>query len=125
MCASMKLKLDPWTPVPPPDLRGKMPENWLCVDCLVNTAPGLPTRIEAEQLASRKLDGFDISYTDQCEVYEVRNSVWKKAGMEAWGGCLCIGCLEKRIGRRLKRKDFPDDPLNVLPGTPRLRSRRD
>jgi hypothetical protein len=43
-----------------------------------------------------------------------------------WGeGCLCIGCLEKRIGRRLKPKDFTDHPFNQLPGTPRLLNRRD
>ena len=42
-------------------------------------------------------------------------------------GCLCIGCLEKRIGRRLKPKDFlRGDPFNddLLPGTPRLLKRR-
>jgi hypothetical protein len=44
--------------------------------------------------------------------------------MEGMGGCLCIGCLERRIGRRLKRKDFPDHELNWLSGTPRLRSRQ-
>ena len=38
------------------------------------------------------------------EVYTVRPAIWKRAGMEDWGGCLCIGCLEKRIGRRLKRR---------------------
>jgi hypothetical protein len=34
-------------------------------------------------------------------------------------GCLCIGCLEKRIGR-MTPADFPDHPFKVLPGTPRL-----
>ena len=33
--------------------------------------------------------------------------------MEPYGGCLCIGCLEKRIGRKLKPKDFPDHPLTI------------
>jgi hypothetical protein len=32
-------------------------------------------------------------------------------------GCLCIGCLEKRIGR-MTPADFPDHPFKVLPGTP-------
>jgi hypothetical protein len=41
------------------------------------------------------------------------------------GGCLCIGCLEKRIGRRPKPKDFdPDHPFNEMPTTPRLLDRR-
>jgi len=45
--------------------------------------------------------------------------------MEGWGGCLCIGCLEKRIGRRLKPKDFlRDHPFNLMPGTQRLLERR-
>jgi hypothetical protein len=34
--------------------------------------------------------------------------------------------LEKRIGRRMRPKDFPaDNGLNQLPGTPRLLNRRD
>jgi hypothetical protein len=46
--------------------------------------------------------------------------------MEQWGGCLCIGCLEKRIGRTLTPKEFPrKHPLNKTPGTERLLTRRD
>jgi hypothetical protein len=58
------------------------------------------------------------------EVYTVRDAVWKKAGLEPMGGCLCIGCLEKRIGRKLKPKDFDDSPLNKTRGTARLLKRR-
>jgi hypothetical protein len=43
---------------------------------------------------------------------------------KSYGGCLCIGCLEKRIGRRLIADDFADHPFNSLPGTPRLMERR-
>jgi len=57
-----------------------------------------------------------------CEVYTVRESAWEKAG--APSGCLCIGCLEKRIGRRLKPKDFRGDPFAPLPCTKRLSGRR-
>ena len=32
--------------------------------------------------------------------------IWEAAGMEPMAGCLCIGCLEKRIGRQLTPKDF-------------------
>jgi hypothetical protein len=65
----------------------------------------------------------------------VTPEVWKTAGMppptirgynETDGDFLCIGCLERRIGRRLKAMDFtvgpindPDNPWN----TPRLRER--
>ena len=69
-----------------------------------------------------------VTYTfdEHCEVYTVRDSVWKAAGMEPMGGCLCIGCLEGRLGRRLIPKDFPRrHPFNSLPGTERLIARRD
>jgi hypothetical protein len=43
----------------------------------------------------------------------------------AWDGCLCIGCLERRIGRVLKPHDFPDHVFNTsLPGTSRLMERQ-
>src|SRR5262245_60324285 len=98
-------------------LKGATPESWCCIDCSINTAPGHPTRIECERLfktatAIGRLTGeknpaiAEVTYNDECEIYMVRNSVWKAAGMEPWGGCLCIGCLEKRLGRRLKPKDF-------------------
>ena len=44
--------------------------------------------------------------------------------MEAHGagdGMLCIGCLEKRIGRKLRRQDFTDCPLNEITETKSLR----
>ncbi len=42
-----------------------------------------------------------------------------------YSGCLCIGCLEKRIGRRLTPEDFPDHVFNTsIPGSPRLMERR-
>jgi hypothetical protein len=56
------------------------------------------------------------------ERYVVRNEVWK----EAWAGrrkpwhalpgqqVLCIGCLEKRLGRTLTTCDFTDAPINDL-----------
>jgi hypothetical protein len=44
---------------------------------------------------------------------------------KAFGGCLCIGCIEKRIGRELKPKDFePYHAFNDMPGTTRLMKRR-
>jgi hypothetical protein len=114
----------------PHDFGGLIPESWLCVDCGFNTAPGLFSRREMEA-AFKKLDvllddpGVEQHIDDRSEVYTVRDAIWKKAGMDGWGGCLCIGCLEKRIGRRLKPKDFlRDHPLNRLPGTPRLLDRR-
>src|SRR6516165_8084405 len=37
--------------------------------------------------------------THDQEVYIVTKEVWQATGLEGWGGCLCTGCLEKRIGR--------------------------
>jgi hypothetical protein len=67
--------------------------------------------------------GIDTLATD--EWYMVNDDVWN----EAWAGrrrsqyvipgsgglideFLCIGCLEKRIGRTLCRADFIDVPIN-------------
>ena len=53
---------------------------------------------------------------------EGKPAVWKAADMDDQGGCLCIGCLEKRLGRTLTPKDFPrNDPFNLMPGTERDR----
>jgi hypothetical protein len=63
---------------------------------------------------------------DQSEVYAVKDTVWAAAGMDEREGCLCIGCLESRIGRRLKPRDFDKrHPFADVPGTDRLLSRRD
>jgi hypothetical protein len=119
-----------------PNIEGLIPESWLCIDCGINTAPGLFNRVEMERAialdaAKAALEGrewaIEQSYDHHSEVYSVRPSVWKAAGMEPMGGCLCIGCLEKRLGRRLRPKDFPRrDSFNYpqVPGTPRLLERR-
>ena len=53
------------------------------------------------------------------EWYMVHDNVWE----QAWPGhsivpygyaILCIGCLEKRIGRTLTRPDFTDAPVNNI-----------
>ena len=58
------------------------------------------------------------------EYYAVHDEIWKVAGMDS--GFLCIGCLERRIGRRLGPADFTDYPINDPTDpwhTPRLASR--
>jgi len=58
---------------------------------------------------------FPMTYSDECEVYVVRDAVWKKA---EWNPTvLCIGYLERRIGRKLKARGYPDHSLNETPGT--------
>jgi hypothetical protein len=129
-----KPKPSNWSPEKP-DLKGYTPESWVCVDCGGNTAPGLSTRIEMEQ-AYTLSDTLSQTIDAQSELYMVKDKVWKAAGMsggmggfrETDGdkGCLCIGCLEKRIGRRLVPKDFTNHPFNRnhSPCTNRLRARR-
>src|SRR5215472_14731350 len=82
------------------------PVSWCCVDCGVNTAPGFSTRAEIAKALNEGIESLENSVGFDAEVYTVHDVIWKKAGMEPFGGCLCVGCLEKRIGRKLKPKDF-------------------
>lgn len=108
----------------PLSLKGLVSEHHNCIDCGYNTHPGVPTRTEAEWLLTVHGE-YDVTFTADSEVYIVRDSVWKQTGLQGWGGCLCVGCLEKRIGRKLKSKDFaPDHPFNDQPCSKRLRQRR-
>jgi hypothetical protein len=110
------------------DMRGLIPESWACIDCGINTAPGLVNRRQAEQAFAADWEnrGVDQTVDEWSEVYCVKPAIWKVAGMEGYGGCLCIGCLEIRIVRPLVPKDFKrNHPLNWLPGTKRLLARRD
>jgi hypothetical protein len=114
-----------------PDLRGITPETWNCIDCGINTHPGSLSREQMEKAyafakATHSQTVATVEYGENTEVYMVKDAVWKAAGMGGFDGCLCIGCLEKRIGRLLKPKDFPrNHPFNVMPGTERLLARRE
>ncbi len=78
-----------------------MPESdWRCRDCGVDT------------------DTID-------EYYMVAAPVWRQAAHDV-DGHLCIGCLERRLGRTLRSGDFTDLPVNStsqLRRSPRLASR--
>jgi hypothetical protein len=107
----------------PYDLYGLIPDNYICVDCKMDTWPGHKTRAETEQRLRAAGEAFrsTLRFTSETEVYYVHPHVWEASGLGGfWNGCLCIGCLEKRIGRRLQPFDFiPDQGLNdpKLPGT--------
>jgi hypothetical protein len=104
-----------------------IPESWHCIDCGVNTAPGLLNRAEAEKAFAAD-DNCRIEQTidDKSEIYCVRKEVWAETRLDCYGGCLCIRCLESRLGRLLEPRDFqPDHRLNWLPGTERLMKRRE
>jgi hypothetical protein len=101
-------------------------ESWLCIDCGVNTHPGSPSGPEVRiDLALRGACTYAFDHC--CEVYTVKRELWEKVGMKPWGGCLCVGCLEERLGRQLRPKDFAHDDGKVwarLPCTDRLLDRR-
>jgi hypothetical protein len=101
-------------------------ESWLCVDCGVNTAPGVPagptTRID---IALN--DESEMRVGHESEIYHVEDAIWKQAGMRPWNGCLCIGCIERRLGRQLRPRDFARHDKEVwaqFPCTERLLNRR-
>ncbi len=110
------------------DCRGLIPESWACIDCGINTAPGCLNREQTEQAfaADWNNKGVTMNYNERSEVYCVKPAVWEAAGIDGFGGCLCIGCLEKRLGRILTPKDFDrKHAFHSLPGTKRLLARRD
>jgi len=106
--------------------RDLTPLSWNCVDCGINTAPSLLARAEL-LLAFAILGTAEQTVTEDqvMEVYTLHDDVWAATGLPGWGGCLCVECAEKRLGRHLVPPDFdPDHPLNDLPATPLLRARR-
>lgn len=46
----------------------------------------------------------------------VHDEVWRDAGMPAASAkaYLCVGCIERRLQRKLRPEDFIDCPLNDL-----------
>jgi hypothetical protein len=108
------------------DFRGVIPESWCCVDCGMNTAPGMLNRADMEKAALalgekwHTGEGIEQTFNADTEVFCVRDAVWKATGIAPMGGCLCIRCLEKRLGRQLRSKDFlRGHPFNDprMPGT--------
>lgn len=85
-----------------------------CKDCGVDTG-NMPT-----ELAGRDRR---IHYS---EFYSIKNSLWKKAKGGSDDYYLCVGCLERRIGRPLRGRDFTKFPVNYLKywDTPRLIDRK-
>jgi hypothetical protein len=45
------------------------------------------------------------------ELYIVPNELWASSGLDSTDGMLCLGCLERRIGRPLVPGDFELAPL--------------
>ena len=52
------------------------------------------------------------------EHFMVHDYLWDIAFMgEPGEGDICVGCLERRIGRRLYGEDFTDAPVNDIDST--------
>jgi hypothetical protein len=105
-----------------------VPESWRCIDCNFDTAPGCWTLAQWRASVSvlSRTDEIEQTFDDRTEVYILKRRVWKATGVKPDGGCLCIGCVESRLGRRLTKHDFDRrNELNWLPGTERLLSRRE
>ncbi|MGX1770690.1 hypothetical protein ACWIGW_01145 [Nocardia brasiliensis] len=89
--------------VPPQRVLPRLRDEFPCQDCGLPTAP---------------CDGPD-------EWYTVHDAVWEAGALGA-DGIVCIGCLESRLGRRLRPDDFLVAPLNDPDygnHSPRLRNR--
>lgn len=81
-----------------------------CMDCGTNTRPW---------------DGDGAPILGAWEYYMVHHDVWN-AATSGDNGFLCIGCLEKCLGRELAHGDFIDCKANAPSprDTPRLRARK-
>jgi hypothetical protein len=56
---------------------------------------------------------YDCGADTLSEYYMVWDEVWTKAGArDEFGFLLCVGCLERRLGRRLGAEDFTDALIN-------------
>jgi hypothetical protein len=102
-------------------------ETWLCIDCGVNTQPGVPSGPEIRVAFAMGAEEIPTEFNDKTEVYDVKDVIWEQARMRPWSGCLCIGCLERRIGRQLRPRDFSAHDAKAwahLPCTDRLLDRR-
>jgi hypothetical protein len=107
-----------------------------CADCGVPTTPGVTKLGAGAEFAGEEVIQIQVTPEIQMRVtpgtwefYRVADRVWKKAGMpKNGGGSLCVGCIEKRLKRKLVPQDFDFGPkgegYNVPElSTPRLRSR--
>ena len=96
--------------------------NFFCLDCGCDTYSWeyysvhneiwmLAFRKDLEEDCLKKLGIFDLTFRDlnlsEDKILSLLMSMFPKPR-----GMLCIGCLEKRIGRRLTKNDFQDCPVN-------------
>jgi len=103
----------------------------LRLDTLVEEITGLVLAPYAESVGEFASSLYDLVDDEDCEIAacldcDVDTAARPRlgAGSRARRTDACIGCLEKRIGRRLEPRDFAHAVLNDLPNkSARLRSR--
>jgi hypothetical protein len=59
------------------------------------------------------IDTLPLDAGGRAEWYMVTYGAWEAAGMPH-KGYLCVGCIERRLGRSLTGADFIDCPVNDL-----------
>jgi hypothetical protein len=63
--------------------------------------------------ADCRVDTLPAEWGEHAEYYMVHDEVWARTGMPPRrSGFLCIGCLERRLRRRLRPDDFTDAMVN-------------
>jgi hypothetical protein len=78
----------------------KFNENWL--KSLFKKKPDKSDVLKSEYERFKCQDCGDLEY----KMYMINDDIWKKYGNKE--NTLCIECFEKRIGRKLTKKDFLD-----------------
>jgi hypothetical protein len=107
----------------------------ICIDCGVDT---MPCKYRPHYCSGRR----GCNHAGTWEFYIVHGAVWRAAMavrdsyIPDDGGfgfpkryaeqILCVGCIERRLGRMLNRSDFAACDLNALrtSDTPRLQDRK-
>lgn len=106
-------------------IEGGHPASWNCADCGKNTAPGCLNAVDLVLSGARYSSDFEVVFSTETELFQLRDAVWRSAAPEDARLVLCIGCVEKRLGRKLKPKDFQrNSGFENVPGSARLLSRR-
>jgi hypothetical protein len=94
-----------------------------CMDCGTDTTPCRDARRCPHHKRHRCKHNSPLPW----EWYMVEDHIWTLVAGPGARGFLCIGCLERRLGRPLNADDFPPRPINRLPGrweSDRLRAAR-
>lgn len=100
-------------------MRTKPPADAPCMDCGTDTTPCR----NAQNCPHHKRHQCRHNSPLPWEWYMIEDDLWAAIVGPGARGFLCIGCLERRLGRQLNRADFSHRPVNLIPSrssSPRL-----